>query len=404
MRSLQYGSHQMFWECERIRASEEGDTIPQSGNFLDSLCRNCLAPSSVFHRSSRNTSSERVDIRWFEWHRMAEDYTSRDITNAEDILPALSGLARAVSMSTNQQDYLAGLWRTCLLEGLIWHRKEPQQVLGRRATYVAPSWSWASVRGAVRFPIYDWYLTRALWKARMADFEPLAEYVGYDSELKDRDVFGRLKRGALCIRAPLVPVASVQRRPTALPWTEFIIGQEPNRSAVADSVAELQLEPSRSVWIDVGFDTPLDTYSGLYVTFLTRMPHVLDDGFLEHRFGLVVEKLDSGDYRRVGFVDGCFLETHRAALLTWRRYFPEHIRQRGAAKDPAQVEKDIAEGYAYLDEMEVRLTNSGTLDELELLGFPRAKNQDEDMSDDEGTPNALGLDPVKLTAIEFVLV
>lgn len=46
-------------------------------------------------------------------------------------------------------DYLTGLWNKDLLRGLMWEPLDP--VVLETPTYIAPSWSWASTRGSVRW-------------------------------------------------------------------------------------------------------------------------------------------------------------------------------------------------------------------------------------------------------------
>ncbi|KAK4156994.1 a97f8ef6-a9b0-4f8b-8fdf-2c72f37eda9e [Chaetomidium leptoderma] len=319
VRALQYGSHQTFWECERMRASEDGDAVLQDGGgggHLKRLCKtgNMMPNRSVFAPpdDDREPDSElEQKVNWVDWYRMVEDYTARRITKHTDRLPALSGLAQAVARDTGAE-YLAGSWKSGLLEGLLWCRAQPGgHGLTATPEYVAPSWSWASVVGAVQFPIYTWYTQRARWKGRMADFEPLADYLEHSVVKRDLDPYGRLERGLLSLRAPLLSVLGIQPRLPQAPTLHSLFGQAPSRSEVADIVVQLKTG-SRTVWIEGGFDNPVATRDAtkLFVMFLARLPHVLEKGFVEHRFGLLLERLDGGgkQYRRVGFVDGVILK------------------------------------------------------------------------------------------------
>ncbi len=403
MRSLQYGSQQMFWECEKMKASEEGDVVSQNAAYLKNLCTNGTARHSVFKRGEgSSTASESVDARWFEWYRMVESYSSRDITNPEDRLPAVAGLAKAVASVTGERHYMAGLWENGVLEGLLWHRKDAKTTLRVPASYIAPSWSWASVQGTVRFPIYDWYLTRAYWKAIMSNFEPLAQFSRFDAQHKDKDIFGRLESASLVIKAPLVPVLTVQPRSPEPPSVIYIFGQDPYRSSVADKVVELQLEQNQRVWVEAGLDTEEDCHLPMFVVFLTRLPHIFSDGFLEHRFGLLARKLDNGTYRRVGFVDGCFLETHNAALSRWKETLPDYRRAKARPEEQPGLEKDIAETLASLERMRLDFEKSGTSEQLEYLGYTRA-SREHDMDVTE-PPNLLAPNPAVLELTELVLV
>jgi hypothetical protein len=375
-RALQYGTYQAFWECESMRASEVGDAVAQEleggrGGRLTRLCRTgngAAGSGSVFARQRRDPryegGSDSEDVAWIGWYKMIEDYTARQITKATDRLPALSGLAQAVASKTQPGNhYLAGLWRFGLLEGLLWCKARPgsQALVQPGLLYVAPSWSWASVAGPVRFPIYTWYTKRARWKAKMADFEPLAEYLGHSTQRLDADPYGRLGLSRLLLRAPVLPVESIGTpRPRIAPGLESLFGQEPARSEVADVVVQMRTG-SGSIWIEGGFDRPNQSAAiktkKLSVVLLTRLPHVLEHGFIEHRFGLILKRVETGSnkYRRVGFVDGVVLEKKStlAAMMLGREPFsivgyprPHEAgdidgegRDNDLARDPLKLEK-----------------------------------------------------------------
>lgn len=334
VRALQYGTHQVFWECECMRASEDGDAVAQTGSYLGRFCQTGNITESVFARRHRKPYNELLHrLNWVDWYKMIEDYTTRSITKHTDRLPALSGLAQAVTRET-KGEYLAGLWKSGLLEGLLWCKTKADQVLAPTPGYVAPSWSWASVVGSVQFPVYKWYTERARWKAKMSDFEHLAEYISHETLRMGLDPYGRLQAGHLTLKAPLLPVSSIRQRQVRAPELRSFFGQPPGRSEITDIVVEMKTS-SGDIWIEGGFDVS-DTdvnKAKLSVVFLTRLPHVLEEGFVEHRFGLMLERLDSDSqyprmgspnspaYRRVGFIDGVILEKSIFRAATGRGLF-----------------------------------------------------------------------------------
>jgi hypothetical protein len=85
--------------------------------------------------------------RWHLWDSLVVDYTARQLTNGDDKLTAISGLASEFGRISNQQ-YLAGLWHYCLLDDLMWYTTSPSKSSG---TYRAPSWSWAAVDSPVMY-------------------------------------------------------------------------------------------------------------------------------------------------------------------------------------------------------------------------------------------------------------
>ncbi|PKK52246.1 hypothetical protein CI102_2356 [Trichoderma harzianum] len=306
-RMLLYGSQQILWECQKMSASEEGDIRLHDGSHLERICKTANIPASVLARTCRERYVGDKDVNYIDWYKMVEDYTGRFITKSSDRLPALSGLAKAVSQSS-KDDYLASLWKNSLIEGLTWCGSQGAEKLEEPREYISPSWSWASVTGTVRFPIYSWY-ERARWSANMSDFEPLAEYVSHSLDLLDLDQHGRLKGGWLRINAPLFPITSLEPRESSPPDLVLYFGVAPMRSPFADKT------------IGGGFDKPHDenvSLDQLFVVFLTRLPLILENGFMEHRFGLIVEKTGDGEqYRRVGFVDGLVLRKVYTPLKKW---------------------------------------------------------------------------------------
>jgi hypothetical protein len=87
------------------------------------------------------------------WYKIIADYTARSLSFPRDKLPAISGVAREISPflppppELDRPKYLAGLWCGPLLPlQLLW---VPASKTKRCETYLAPSWSWASVLGPV---------------------------------------------------------------------------------------------------------------------------------------------------------------------------------------------------------------------------------------------------------------
>ena len=90
---------------------------------------------------------------------MVETYTKRQLTEGTDKLPALSGVARRFSAALCNDTYVGGLWANDLPAGLMWSATgfltpygTQGHLLPRPAQPRAPTWSWASVDGAVHCP------------------------------------------------------------------------------------------------------------------------------------------------------------------------------------------------------------------------------------------------------------
>jgi len=103
------------------------------------------------------------------WLAHIADFCQRNLTNEQDKLPALSGIAKFIAQKTGDK-YYAGLWKNHLLEDLFWRTYEREektvQVSGgfelyvkdqklcdvvRPKEYRAPTWSWASIDSHILF-------------------------------------------------------------------------------------------------------------------------------------------------------------------------------------------------------------------------------------------------------------
>ncbi|KAJ8108678.1 hypothetical protein OPT61_g8007 [Boeremia exigua] len=73
------------------------------------------------------------------------------ITYDDDRLPALAAMAKKMNSFRRDDTYLAGLWKNTPTDDLQWGRRSLNAPL-RSATHT-PSWSWASTKGQVVFPL-----------------------------------------------------------------------------------------------------------------------------------------------------------------------------------------------------------------------------------------------------------
>lgn len=116
---------------------------------------------------------------------MLWQYGPRELTRATDKLPAISGIAGLYADKIGDE-YLAGLWRSQLHEGLMW-----QSLRFRRVKdYRAPSWSWASGDGIPA-------------SGQIVDFTEIAEILDAKVTLKGKNPFGEVTDGYIKLRAPM---------------------------------------------------------------------------------------------------------------------------------------------------------------------------------------------------------
>ncbi|OAP55065.1 hypothetical protein AYL99_10765 [Fonsecaea erecta] len=138
-RTLHFTRNELFWECQQMCCSEV---------FPKGLPATMGPPSS---RESVEFFSKKVHHqRHGNWHQLVKMYSPKKLTYSSDKLLAIEGLAKQY-MAKNRlhaDDYLVGLWKPQLPHALLWRVEG-----GRRPTkYRAPTWTWASIDGEVRYP------------------------------------------------------------------------------------------------------------------------------------------------------------------------------------------------------------------------------------------------------------
>jgi hypothetical protein len=119
---------------------------------------------------------------------MIREYSTTAFTYQTDVLPALSSISNRVR---NMGCYYGGLWESSFAEDLLWHSIAlPSKSPCRTSDFIAPSFLWASVNGAVRF--IQFYTS---WdqKCNINNISLTPE---------GHDPLGRLKEGYLCITGP----------------------------------------------------------------------------------------------------------------------------------------------------------------------------------------------------------
>ena len=82
------------------------------------------------------------------WHDLVTAYSTRSMYDEGDKLPAIAGIVQQIQPDGDASAYLAGLWRSRLAEDLMWCMP---QFGTRPSQWRAPSSSWASLNGLVRF-------------------------------------------------------------------------------------------------------------------------------------------------------------------------------------------------------------------------------------------------------------
>ena len=171
-RVLHFTARKIFWECRVTNATEENEPPRAPCYRTPWLREGCYCESGPLAKQNVGASKKCFDT-WYNIVFMyavesplrgreltVSRYSSREFSYETDVLPALSGLAHAfkaihgVEKVTDTNDYLAGIWRNDLPKGLLWFLHDSSDA-SRHTQYIAPTWSWASMKGQVHFPDGD---------------------------------------------------------------------------------------------------------------------------------------------------------------------------------------------------------------------------------------------------------
>lgn len=111
-------------------------------------CRTRTHCECAYHPTDLNGTIKGT-LAALDWCAVVAAFSAKELTFETDRLPALAGIAAALQRAQFGQDqYLCGVWRSRLKQHLLWSANTPSD--GKRvASTVVPTWSWASVRGAV---------------------------------------------------------------------------------------------------------------------------------------------------------------------------------------------------------------------------------------------------------------
>jgi len=183
-RMLHFCQDQIYWECKTGTASEGS---PVLGGMELSL-----------KKFGRPTESSTVAETAATWRWLVYFYSRANLTFAKHKLVAFSGIAKAMQHVLKDR-YVAGLWETNFIRHLAWSIEwegcvpEPR----RPKEYVAPSWSWASVNGAVRL-LDGWH--------EQPSYQEVTSVSSIHLEHTGQDLFGQVKAGYVRLVGPLMEV------------------------------------------------------------------------------------------------------------------------------------------------------------------------------------------------------
>ncbi|CAM1505091.1 Fc.00g107280.m01.CDS01 [Cosmosporella sp. VM-42] len=136
------------------------------------------------------------------WQEFVGTFSNRSLSNPEDKFPAMAAIVWSLVMRWDQRpaDFLAGLWKHDLARGLLWFAKRAGSRI-QPPTFVAPTWSWASMDSSVGYPSFS-SLSSRVFSSSINILETQIAHASPDS-------FGQISGGKVTVEGLLAPVELV---------------------------------------------------------------------------------------------------------------------------------------------------------------------------------------------------
>lgn len=303
---IHFGAEQLYWECRTAFACEAyprgaptmgGEALPYEKPLKVQVRLSVPPPSFV---------SNAVE----DWSKIVKSFTGSRLTFASDKLIAIGGVAKAIHTQTKDQ-YLAGMWRRDLVFQLDWYvERSSQPTLSQCVTsYIAPSWSWASVTGQV--------VISGLLASKDEDWtkgmRELARVVDISLQTTSGDPFGQMRSGKLCVEAVTTPLQILQideyNRNDSFNYVE-VGGKRVNSVSLTTDIKGLKLPA-------------VVTFLSLY-----QLPTLEAESANQREHGIILVDTDgmSTRYARIGTMHFLDQDSLAAARKTLRE--PLHLHRR----------------------------------------------------------------------------
>lgn len=348
-RVLHFGPQELYFECLewsscQCTIDEAGEINPWTwfgDHFRSHGFIHQETPKTYYDPSVWRTMD--LEGKIYVWHRLVHDYTKLELTFEKDLFPAISGLAREMGIAraalhadadkAQETGYYAGLWKDSLVRDLCWKVNYDKTTLTseakddeRHKTWMdrprewrAPTWSWGSVNGPVKF-LGQRYGMRDF-------FEPRCEVLHVSCTPAGSDEMGELIAGRLVLRGQLLPARVTHSRDRNLrvgalrfPWEilDLDLGVEDGRFdqhvLVDDGCPDLLRLLDE---VEAGGDRPI-----VYCFFLGRINGQKDPLFLllKKFKGQSEEEMGQDMYQRFGRLQ-LTAPPRRLGEISWKDRF-----------------------------------------------------------------------------------
>lgn len=289
-RALHFGRHQLFWECREVDAAETNPFGFSCGNpglksrYED--VQDCLRRESLIG----TCNTERGDAGFY---RLVEEYSkcALNLSFPSDKLVAFSAILKQFS-TVHREEMVAGMRRRCLESDFLWTLSlTPGSKLDLACyeTYIAPSWSWASVRGVVN-------------REKRGEEDILIHVEDYKLDHVTQDTTGAIRGGWLRLSGLLKRVKLLRCYNTlSTPIIRWVLEID----GVKLDLRDLINENPWTVFLDSRMDH-IEQDNDNEVLFCMPAVTILDYNGTRNTRSLLLKLVDAstGTFRRLGMVRG----------------------------------------------------------------------------------------------------
>lgn len=155
-RLVEFGNFKTRWSCQESKHVQGWRFDDWGRDFNETL----LSPGSILSTSgteSEDSGPNRTPVQM--WEYILTVYTKRQLGVSTDRPLAISGIAEQFDSVFGGGQYIAGLWKPFLRQGLLWH-SHPDDTFPQPSAYQGPSWSWTSVNGSI---VHRYQSSQSLW-------------------------------------------------------------------------------------------------------------------------------------------------------------------------------------------------------------------------------------------------
>lgn len=301
-RVLHLTSLEMVFQCDKRQFGSCGEDCSAHGCGLKSfLWKTSRSQVDIYDIRAGFFDPENTNSIWF---RVVEDYADLKLTYDTDRLPALSSIAHVLQRRFLLRDqlqtrYVAGLWDTDLVFGLLWSVRNDDEIkAGGLSSYVAPTWSWASTRET---PMWTERVPRNLLRLKVVEVQ---------AHPSTSNPLGEISSASLIVDAPLQRVflgdMRTKRKTRSSSRFGWLVVSFAEIMFSFDEISSYEILTSKAAWL-----LPCTTESVLEEAQLRNK----SKGLLQWD-GLALELVDEKKqvYKRIGLFAICELVGKKRTL------------------------------------------------------------------------------------------